>query len=106
MTGSLVTSDPASHDAGLFVEASAAPHRRHLLGLEGMGRDAILEILDLAQDYSDRFARSPHPTRELEGVTVCNAFFEGSTRTRVSFELAEKRLGALTLSISENGASI
>ena len=73
---------------------------RHLLGLEGMPRPELLAILDEAQRYRDQLDRDGIACRELEGVTVCNAFFESSTRTRVSFELAARRLGATCVSFS------
>jgi aspartate carbamoyltransferase catalytic subunit len=65
-----------------------------------MGRQELLDILDAAQRYRDLLDGPGVSSRELEGVTVCNAFFENSTRTRVSFELAERRLGATSVSFS------
>jgi len=88
---------PAPTGAGVFSRPLAS---RHLLGLEGMGRMELLEILDAAQRYRDLLDGPGVSSRELEGVTVCNAFFENSTRTRVSFELAERRLGATAVSFS------
>jgi aspartate carbamoyltransferase catalytic subunit len=73
---------------------------RHLLGLEGMSRLEVLDILDEAQRFRDLLDGPGVSSRDLEGVTVCNAFFENSTRTRVSFELAERRLGATSVSFS------
>jgi aspartate carbamoyltransferase catalytic subunit len=60
----------------------------------------ILAILEAAQHYRDLLDGPGIASRELEGVTVCNAFFENSTRTRLSFELAEKRLSAITVSFA------
>jgi aspartate carbamoyltransferase catalytic subunit len=71
-----------------------------------MSRDAILEILDSAERYRARFRAGGPTSDELAGLTVCNAFFEDSTRTRVSFEIAEKRLGALTVGFSSAGSSV
>jgi aspartate carbamoyltransferase catalytic subunit len=88
---------PVPSGAGAF---SRAVHSRHLLGLEGMSRQEVLEILAEAQRYRDLLDGPGVSSRELEGVTVCNAFFENSTRTRVSFELAERRLGAIAVSFS------
>ena len=68
--------------------------RRHLLGIEGLSPLEITSLLDLADDYVDqnRLIDKKQPT--LRGRTVINLFFESSTRTQSSFELAGKRLGA------------
>ena len=74
---------------------------RSLLTLEDVGREEIREILDLARAFAEgRFVDS------LENKTVCLAFFEASTRTAVSFELAARRSGALVISLSEKGSAI
>src|SRR5579872_5357191 len=67
---------------------------RHLLSLEGLSRESIEGLLDRAQTYVRPLGTSPPVTETLRGVTVANLFTEPSTRTRVSFELAAKRLGA------------
>ena len=75
------------------MSASAFPHR-HLLGIEGLSRDDILLILDEAERWS-AFNRQPRKEDDrLRGLTQINAFFENSTRTLFSFEIAGKRLGA------------
>ncbi len=74
---------------------------RDLLTLDGMSRDALREVLDLARDYDSGVLDHP-----LAGKTVCLAFFEASTRTAVSFELAARRAGADVISLSEKGSSI
>src|SRR6202167_851023 len=67
---------------------------RHLITLEGLGRSEIEALLARAQYYVSQVgARAPHSER-LRGVTIGNLFTEPSTRTRVSFELAARRLGA------------
>ncbi len=72
---------------------------RHLLTLESLPRDLIERLLDRAESLV-RPAGAPPPTStELEGVTVANLFTEPSTRTRVSFELAAKRLGAQVVNL-------
>ncbi|MEA3040917.1 MAG: aspartate carbamoyltransferase catalytic subunit [Sphingomonadales bacterium] len=72
---------------------SAFPHR-HLLGIEGLSRDDILLILDEAEGWIG-FNRQPRKADDrLRGLTQINAFFENSTRTLFSFEIAGKRLGA------------
>jgi aspartate carbamoyltransferase catalytic subunit len=98
----LTASTPASPGSGLF---SASPSR-HLLGLEGVSRDEILELIESAARYREKMRSRQLPTGELRGVTVCNAFFEDSTRTRVSFELAEQGLGALITSFHTGASSV
>jgi aspartate carbamoyltransferase catalytic subunit len=95
-------SAPAPTGAGDFFRPGASPH---LLGLEGIGRGELIGILDEAQRYRDLLDGPGVATRELEGVTVCNAFFENSTRTRVSFELAARRLGAVGVSFASTESS-
>jgi aspartate carbamoyltransferase catalytic subunit len=67
---------------------------RHLLNLEGLTRAQIESLLARAQKFVKPVGEPPVQTRSLAGVTVANLFTEPSTRTRVSFELAAKRLGA------------
>ncbi|HZC19707.1 MAG TPA: aspartate carbamoyltransferase catalytic subunit [Rubrobacteraceae bacterium] len=74
---------------------------RNFLTLEGIDREELKEILDLAREHAA--GRAGHP---LSGRTVCLAFFEASTRTAVSFELAARRAGADVISISEKGSAI
>jgi aspartate carbamoyltransferase catalytic subunit len=74
---------------------------RNFLTLEGVGREEIREILDLALEHTA--GRAGHP---LTGRTICLAFFEASTRTAISFELAARRAGADVVSISEKGSAI
>ena len=74
---------------------------RNLLTLEGASRAELREVLDLALDHASWTLDRP-----LAGKTVCLAFFEASTRTAVSFELAARRAGADVISLSEKGSSI
>jgi aspartate carbamoyltransferase catalytic subunit len=67
---------------------------RHLLTLEGMGKPAIEALLTRAQKFVRPIGEPPVRNSNLAGITVANLFTEPSTRTRVSFELAAKRLGA------------
>jgi aspartate carbamoyltransferase catalytic subunit len=67
---------------------------RHLLTLEGMSKQQIEALLDRAQKFVKPAGEPPAHKRTLTGITVANMFTEPSTRTRVSFELAAKRLGA------------
>ncbi|MBV7363687.1 aspartate carbamoyltransferase catalytic subunit [Actinomycetaceae bacterium TAE3-ERU4] len=78
---------------------------KHLISLEDTSRDEAVGLLDLADQLkSDWHASCLAPS--LKGATVANLFFEDSTRTRLSFELAEKRLGAEVLNFTSQGSSI
>jgi len=79
---------------------------KHLLGLEGVGRDEILTVLDTAAKFREVLDRPVKKVPTLRGVTIVNLFFEASTRTRMSFELAEKRLSADTLNFSASTSSV
>jgi aspartate carbamoyltransferase catalytic subunit len=79
--------------------------RRHLLGLEELGRDEILTILDTAEKFADLTQRGALP-RHLAGKVVVTLFFEPSTRTRHSFGFAAKRLGADTADFAASSSSI
>ncbi len=72
---------------------------RHLTTLDGLPRDQLREILDRAQTFVRSPGEIPARSRVLEGVTVANMFTEPSTRTRASFELAARRLGADSLNL-------
>ncbi|MGB2769030.1 MAG: aspartate carbamoyltransferase catalytic subunit [Candidatus Zixiibacteriota bacterium] len=78
---------------------------RHLLGLEEMSRKDITLILDTAEKFKEILARPIRIVPTLRGVTVVNLFYEPSTRTRISFELAEKRLSAEVVSFSASISS-
>src|SRR5687767_3438227 len=67
---------------------------RHLLTLEGLTKAQLESLLTRAQKFVKPVGELPVQTRSLDGITVANMFTEPSTRTRVSFELAAKRLGA------------
>ncbi len=79
---------------------------RHLLGLEGVSADDINLILDTTISFKEILARKIPKVPTLRGVTVVNLFYEASTRTRISFELAEKRLSADTVNFSASGSSV
>ncbi|MBD3235259.1 MAG: aspartate carbamoyltransferase catalytic subunit [Candidatus Eisenbacteria bacterium] len=78
----------------------------HLLGIEDLTTEQILTVLDTARSFREVLDRPIKKVPALRGVTVCNAFFEPSTRTRVSFELAEKRLSADTVNFSVSQSSV
>ncbi len=75
------------------------PHR-HLLGIEGLSRRDILQVLDVAEKYILKNRQRDKKDTLLRGLTLINLFFENSTRTRTSFELAGKRLGADVINMS------
>lgn len=79
--------------------------RRELLGLEGLSPGELGHVLDTAQAMRDVLRRSVKKLPTLRGKTVINLFFENSTRTRVSFEVAAKVLGADAYNISATGSS-
>ncbi len=82
------------------------PSARHLLAIEGMHPPDITRLLDLAESYA-LLSRSGKTRRDLlRGRTLINLFFEDSTRTRTSFELAGKRLGADVINMSVSSSSV
>ena len=78
----------------------------HLLGIEGLEQSAIQEILDKAEEYADLNLKTKKRVDVLSGLTQINMFFENSTRTQASFELAGKRLGADVMNMALQGSSI
>ena len=81
------------------------PHR-HLLGIEALSAAEIERLLDLANSYADLPKDDERTRRVLRGRTVINLFFETSTRTSTSFELAAKRLGGDVITMSVGTSSI
>jgi aspartate carbamoyltransferase catalytic subunit len=79
---------------------------KHLLGIAGLAADDITLILDTAEAMKEIGTRPIKKVPTLRGRTVVNLFFEPSTRTRTSFEIAEKRLSADTLSIAAATSSV
>lgn len=78
---------------------------RHLITLDGLSRDELTTLLDLAQFYVRPLGDLPARDQSLAGHTVANLFFEPSTRTRVSFELAAQRLGAEVVNLDMQTSS-
>ena len=78
---------------------------KHLLGLENLSRQDIELVLQTAQSFKEVSSRDIKKVPALRGKTVVTLFFEPSTRTRISFELAAKRLSADTLNIAANVSS-
>ncbi|MFF2633566.1 aspartate carbamoyltransferase catalytic subunit [Microbacterium sp. NPDC058021] len=79
---------------------------RHLLDTRTLTRDDALRILDVAEDMADTQRREVKKLPTLRGKTVVNLFFEDSTRTRISFEAAAKRLSADVINFSAKGSSV
>lgn len=79
---------------------------KHLLGLDGMPRQDIQLILDTAVSFREVLERPIKKVPPLQGKTIANMFFENSTRTRLSFELAERRLSADVLGFQASGSSV
>ena len=79
---------------------------RHLLGLQGVPKEDIQTILDTANTFREILDRPIKKVPTLQGKTIVNLFYENSTRTRISFELAEKRLSADTINFSISGSSV
>jgi aspartate carbamoyltransferase catalytic subunit len=79
---------------------------RHLLGIKNLTESDIYSILDTATQFKDVINRPIKKVPSLRDVTIANVFFENSTRTRLSFELAEKRLSADVVNFSASGSSV
>jgi len=78
---------------------------RHFLSLDGLPRELLTEILDTADSFLEVGARAVKKVPLLRGKTVCNVFFENSTRTRTTFELAAQRLSADVISLNVSTSS-
>ena len=81
-------------------------HQSHLLGIEPLRPEEITALLDLADSYVDLSRSDRKHTDVLAGLTQINMFFEASTRTQASFELAGKRLGADVMNMAMQASSI
>ena len=101
--------DAAAADTPLIAappaEAEAWPHR-HLLDCDVLQRTEIERILDTTDAMTEVLGRSVPRTPALRGVTIVNLFYEASTRTRASFELAGKALGADVINVAGSGSSV
>ncbi|MEO1476684.1 MAG: aspartate carbamoyltransferase catalytic subunit, partial [Pseudomonadota bacterium] len=85
--------------------SKAFPHR-HLLGIDGLSQDNITYLLDLAAEYAEMTRQGERPDPVMDGRTVVNLFFENSTRTQSSFEIAAKRLGADVINMPVAASSV
>jgi len=79
---------------------------KDLVGLEELSAEQIRLILDTAEPFKEVSERAIKKVPALRGKTIVNLFFEASTRTRISFEFAEKRLSADTVNVSSSGSSV
>ena len=79
---------------------------KDLVGLEDLSAKQILSILDTAEPFKEISERRIRKVPVLRGKTIVNLFMEPSTRTRISFEFAEKRLSADTVNITASGSSV
>src|SRR5437868_11930818 len=79
---------------------------KHLLGIKDLNKDDISLILQTADQFKEVLQRPIKKVPSLRDVTIVNLFFENSTRTRISFELAEKRLSADTINFTSSGSSV
>src|ERR1700746_1241619 len=79
---------------------------KHLLGIKDLTKEDISTILSTAAQFKDVLQRPVKKVPSLRDVTIVNLFYENSTRTRISFELAEKRLSADTINFTASGSSV
>ena len=104
------------HPSGRFIQSalmtltaespsSSFPHR-HLLGIEGLSRAEIIALLDLSEEAAKLGRQIDKKRDDLRGRTLINLFFEASTRTQSSFELAGKRLGADVMNMQVGTSSV
>ncbi|HEX3859864.1 MAG TPA: aspartate carbamoyltransferase catalytic subunit [Pseudolabrys sp.] len=87
-------------------KSSFVLNRPHLLGIEGLSREEISGLLDLSEEFVELNRQIEKKRASLRGRTLINMFFEASTRTQASFELAGKRLGADVMNMSVSSSSI
>jgi len=90
----------------IATTSSFVLNRRHLLGIEGLSREEIVGLLDLAEEFVELNRQVEKKRTSLRGRTQINLFFESSTRTQSSFELAGKRLGADVMNMAVNSSAM
>ena len=78
----------------------------HLLGIKSLQKEDIELIFQTADNFKEVINRPNKKVPSLRDITIANLFFENSTRTRLSFELAEKRLSAVTINFSAASSSL
>src|SRR6185503_10083674 len=97
---------PGRGRAGQGGHLMAPSLGKDLIGLEELSADQIRLILDTAEPFKEVSERAIKKVPTLRGKTIVNLFFESSTRTRISFEFAEKRLSADTVNVNSSGSSV
>src|SRR5262249_20846458 len=104
---------PRAHDGpiraalmNIVQKSSFVLHQRHLLGIDGLSRAEITGLLDLAEEFVELNRQIEKKRTSLRGRTQINLFFEASTRTQASFEIAGKRLGADVMNMSVASSSM
>jgi aspartate carbamoyltransferase catalytic subunit len=80
--------------------------QRHLLGIKDLNEADIRMVLETAKEFKEVINRPIKKVPSLRDITIANIFFENSTRTRISFELAEKRLSADTINFASSASSV
>jgi aspartate carbamoyltransferase catalytic subunit len=90
----------------IVAKSSFVLSRRHLLGIEGLSAEDIVGLLDLSEEFVELNRQIEKKRTSLRGRTLINLFFEPSTRTQSSFELAGKRLGADVMNMSVASSSV
>jgi aspartate carbamoyltransferase catalytic subunit len=90
----------------IATKSSFVLSRRHLLGMDGLSAEDIIGLLDLAEEYVELNRQIDKKRAALRGRTLINLFFEASTRTQSSFELAGKRLGADVMNMAVGNSSV
>ncbi len=93
-------------EGGHFLKPNVFSLGKDLVGLEDLSTDQIVTVLDTAEAFKEISERKIKKVPVLRGKTIVNLFFEPSTRTKISFEFAEKRLSADTVSVSSVGSSV
>src|SRR5690625_4175650 len=90
----------------MSITAEQQLSTRHLLGIKQLTTDDINLILDTAENFKDVLNRPIKKVPSLRDITIANVFFENSTRTKLSFELAQKRLSADTINFAASSSSV
>ena len=102
--------EPVAHIGLALMTIAPKPSfvlsRRHLLGIEGLSQQDISGLLDLSEEFVELNRQVEKKRTSLRGRTQINLFFEVSTRTQASFELAGKRLGADVMNMSTSSSSM